>query len=200
MGKLTVEMFMTLDGVVQAPGGPDEDQSSGFEFGGWQAPYDDPNVGQAIVEHLMRLDALLLGRKTYDIFSNYWPKQSGVIADKLNGVPKYVASTTLTQIDWVGTSLLEGDVAAAVRRVKAAHDEVHTIGSANLVQTLLQHELVDELNLWIYPLVLGTGKRLFAEGTVPSALRLAYTSTFPSEVVQATYAPAGKPTFGTIQA
>ncbi len=199
MGKLSVEMFMTLDGVIQAPGGPDEDHEEGFKLGGWQGPLSDETSGQMIVEHLLRLDALLLGRKTYDIFANYWPKQSGVIADKLNGVPKYVASSTLTSAEWDGTTVLDGDVPAAVQRVKAQHDEVHTIGSAALVQSLLQAELVDELNLWIYPVVLGTGKRLF-DGVMPTTLQLAYSSAFPGGLIQATYVPAGKPTFGTMGA
>jgi dihydrofolate reductase len=136
MGKLSVEMFMTLDGVIQAPGGPDEDRESGFPYGGWQAPYGDEDSGRAIVEHLLRLDALLLGRRTYDIFANYWPQQSGVIAEKLNSVPKYIASTTLERLEWGNSTLLDGDVPAAVRRITEQHDEVHTIGSAGLVQTL----------------------------------------------------------------
>lgn len=196
MGELTVDMFVTLDGVVQGPGAPDEDAEDEFRHGGWQGPYMDDESGARITENIERMDALLLGRKTYDIFSGYWPNQpKGPISTKLNEAPKYVASRTLKTVDWQNSSLIKGDVAATVPKMKNEHDEIHTLGSANLVQTLLQYDLVDRFYLWIYPVVLGEGKRLFAEGAVPSALKLEQTAGFPKGAVMAEYRRVGKPTY-----
>lgn len=201
MGKLVVDMFVTLDGVIQGPGGPDEDREGGFEHGGWQAPLSDEDSGRAIGEYLDRLDALLLGRKTYEIFAGYWPHAGDFpIATKLNSVPKYVASTTLRSVEWNNSTLIEGDVPEGIARIKDRHNEVHVIGSAGLVQTLLRHDLVDEFNLWIYPVLLGTGKRLFADGTIPTTLRVVHSTTFANGTIQVTYARAGKPTYGTMSA
>src|SRR5438132_801047 len=143
MGRLIVSEFVTLDGVMQAPGGPDEDTESGFRHGGWQAPLIDEESGSVITKHIQRMDALLLGRKTYDIFAGYWPKAVGDIADKLNNVPKFVASRSRSKLEWNKSSLVQGDVPKEVVRIKKEHGEVHVIGSGDLVQTLLRHDLVD---------------------------------------------------------
>jgi dihydrofolate reductase len=200
MGKLVIDMFVTLDGVAQAPGGPDEDTESGFEHGGWQAPYFDQDSGEIMGEHIERMDALLLGRKTYDIFAAYWPNapKDFAIAQKLNSVPKYVASRSLETADWNNSTVIAGDVGAEVAKVKDAHDEVHVIGSTDLIQTLLKEELVDRINLWVYPIVLGAGKRLFGEGIAPTAFDLKVSATFPSGTVLLVYEAAGKPTYGNM--
>jgi dihydrofolate reductase len=151
-------------------------------------------------EHIARIDALLLGRKTYEIFAAYWP-QAPVdleIAARLNTAPKYVASRTLESVDWTNSSVIEGEIADAVPRIKQDHDEVHVIGSGSLVQTLLKHDLVDRFNLWLYPVVLGSGKRLFAEGAIPAAMSLVASATFGSGTVLLIYERAGKPTYGNL--
>jgi dihydrofolate reductase len=200
MGALVVNMFTSLDGVLQGPGGPDEDREGGFEYGGWQAPYLDEESGKVIGDHIAGLEALLLGRKTYETFAAYWPKQpaEGPIAARLNGAPKYVASRTLDTVGWTNSRLLQGDVAEAVAQLKGEFGRVDVIGSGDLVQTLLGNDLVDRLNLWVYPVLLGSGKRLFAEGTTPTALRLAESATFPNGAVHLIYERAGKPTFGSM--
>ena len=199
MGKLIVTEFMTLDGVAQAPGAPDEDRDSGFVHGGWQAPLLDPDAGEAMSEEASRMDALLLGRRTYEIFAAYWPTapEDSPFTELLNRVPKYVASRTLVEpLAWRGSSLLPGDLESAVAAIKDRHDEVHVIGSLDLLQSLLRAGLVDRLRLWQYPLVLGSGKRVFAGGTVPTALRLTGSSIHPNGTLQLTYEPAGPPTYG----
>src|SRR6266705_4185743 len=200
MGQLIVSEFVTLDGVMQAPGGPEEDTEGGFKHGGWQAPLLDEESLSLITGDIGRMDALLLGRKTYDIFAAYWPRATTnmEIADKLNTAPKYVASRSRRKLEWNNSTLIQGDVSKEVARIKQKHGEVHVIGSGDLVQTLLRHDLVDRLNLWVYPLLLGTGKRLFADGTVPTALRLVESATFPKGAVLLTYERAGKPTFGSM--
>jgi dihydrofolate reductase len=199
MGTLTVTEFMTLDGVGQAPGGPDEDRDSGFELGGWQAPFRDEGAGDVLFAAASEMDALLLGRKTYEIFAAFWPSapQEIPFTALLNGVPKYVASRTLAEpLGWDGSSLLTGDLVAAIADVKDRHDQVHVIGSLDLVQSLLDAGLVDRLHLWQYPLVLGSGKRVFAQGVPPTALRLTGSATYPSGVLQLIYETAGPPTMG----
>jgi dihydrofolate reductase len=200
MGALVVNMFTSLDGVLQGPGAPDEDREGGFAYGGWQAPYVDEASGKVITDHIVGLEALLLGRKTYEIFAAYWPKQPAEdpIAAGLNGAPKYVASRTLEAVGWANSKLIQGDVAEAVARLKEQFGQMDVIGSGNLVQTLLRNELVDRLYLWVFPVLLGSGKRLFAEGTVPTALRLVESATFPKGAVLLTYERAGKPTFGSM--
>lgn len=196
MGILAVDMFTTLDGVVQAPGRPDEDRESGFKHGGWQGPFFDEESGGEMAKRFPKFDALLLGRKTYDIFAAYWPKEpKNVFSEQLNTVPKYVASRKLKKVEWQNSKLIEGDVAEAILKIKKKHKEVRVIGSANLVQTLLKHDLVDRFNLWLYPVVLGSGKRLFGEGTVPERLRLVESKSFPSGAVLLVYERAGKPTY-----
>ncbi|WP_284987541.1 dihydrofolate reductase family protein [Arthrobacter sp. fls2-241-R2A-172] len=196
MGTLSVDLFLTLDGVYQAPGGPDEDTSDGFEYGGWQAAYSDEEAGAAITAGIDRMDALLLGRKTYDIFAQYWPEQSGHIADKLNGLPKFVVSSTLADAKWEGTTVLAEaeDVAA----VKERFNDIHIIGSGVLARSLLEADLLDRLNLYLYPLTFGTGKRLFPDGAgVPAAFRLAQPpQAFPNGAILLAYDRAGEPVTG----
>jgi dihydrofolate reductase len=200
VGKLIVDQFLTLDGVVQAPGGPEEDTSGGFRHGGWQFPYLDDESGKAIGEGLARMDALLLGRRTYDIFAAYWPKAPAgdPFAQKLNAVRKYVASRTLRSVGWTNSQLLANDLPREIGRIKGLHAEIHVIGSGDLAQSLLRERLVDRLNLWVHPLLLGSGKRLFAGGTVPTALRLVHSRAFGTGVVQLVYEPSGEPTYGTM--
>jgi dihydrofolate reductase len=201
MGKLIVTEFVTLDGVAQAPGRPDEDRDDGFAHGGWQAPLLDQEAGSVIFEQARSMDALLLGRKTYEIFANYWPTAPEEIpfTSLLNGVPKYVASRTLAgPLDWRGSTVVGESIAEGVTALKERHDEVHVIGSLNLVQSLLRDSLVDRLNLWQYPVLLGSGKHVFADGTVPTALRLIESVTYPSGTLHITYDTAGTPTYGTM--
>jgi dihydrofolate reductase len=201
MGKLIVTEFVTLDGVAQAPGGPDEDRDGGFAHGGWQVPVADPESGEVIFEEARGMDALLLGRRTYEIFADYWPSapQEIPFTRLLNGVPKYVASRTLAgSLAWQGSTLVAGDLAESITALKERHDEVHVIGSLDLLQSLLRFGLVDRMNLWLYPLLLGSGKQVFADGTVPTALRLSESVTYPSGTLHLTYETAGVPTYGTI--
>ncbi|MHA6511952.1 dihydrofolate reductase family protein [Tessaracoccus sp. Z1128] len=196
MGILAVDLFITLDGVYQAPGGPDEDRSGGFEYGGWQAPYFDDESGAMIGAGIDRLDALLLGRTTYDIFAGYWPNRGdNPVAVKFNAVPKFVASRTLTNASWAGTAVVS-DVATEVAALKGRFNEIHVIGSGNLARSLFAADLVDRLNLYLYPVVFGTGKRLF-DGTVPAAFRLAELPVaFPKGAVSLVYERAGVPVTG----
>ncbi len=196
MGILAVDLFVTLDGVYQAPGGPDEDRSGGFEFGGWQASYFDDESGAMISAGIDRLDALLLGRTTYDIFAGYWPYQGdNPIAVTLNAVPKFVASRTLTEASWAGTTVVS-EVGPEVRALKDRFREIHVIGSGVLARSLLAHGLVDRLNLYVYPVVFGAGKRLF-DGAVPAAFRLAQPPVaFPMGALSLVYEPAGVPVTG----
>jgi len=201
MGKLVVTEFVTLDGVAQAPGGPEEDTEGGFTHGGWQAPLLEEAAGTVLFEQASRMDALLLGRTTYDIFANYWPKAPEEIpfTALLNSVAKYVASRTLAgPLAWQGSSLVTGDLAEGITSLKDRHDEVHVIGSLNLVQSLLRLELVDRLELWLYPVLLGSGKRVFADGTLPTALRLIESVTYPNGTLQLAYETAGAPTYGNL--
>jgi dihydrofolate reductase len=201
MGKLIVTEFMTLDGVAQAPGGPEEDPDGGFAHGGWQAPVSDPEAGEVMFEQARSMDALLLGRRTYEIFADYWPQAPAEIpfTALLNDAPKYVASRTLGEpLAWQGSTLLEGDVAESVAAVKERHDEVHVIGSLDLLQSLLRAGLVDRLDLWMYPVLLGTGKKVFAGGTVPTTLHLTESITYPRGALQLSYEPVGVPTYGNV--
>ncbi len=201
MGKLVVTEFMTLDGVAQAPGGPDEDREGGFAHGGWQAPVSDPEAAEVKFERARTMDALLLGRKTYEIFAGYWPTapKESPFTDLLNAVPKFVASRTLAgPLAWQGSTLIADDLTGRISALKGEHDETHVIGSLHLVQSLLRGGLVDELDLWVYPLVLGTGKQVFAGGATPTALRLVGSTTYPSGTLHLTYEAAGRPTYGTM--
>ncbi len=192
MGLIHIDLFSTLDGVAQAPGGPDEDPDGGFTFGGWQAPLIDEVVGEQVGAGMEGLDALLLGRRTYDIFAAYWPDQEGGedgdVATLFNRVPKYVASRGTPALDWQGSSRVGDDLAAEVDQLRGRHEHVHVIGSVNLVQTLLRDGLFDRLTLWVHPIVLGSGKAVFADGAVPTNLTLLEpASTSPSGVVQLRY-------------
>jgi dihydrofolate reductase len=200
--KLTVTTFLTLDGVMQGPGAPEEDPSDGFRFGGWMVPYmDDEDFGHAVDEWFATADAFLLGRKTYEIFVGYWPQvtdENDSIARALNGLPKYVASTTLDRVEWNNSTLIDKDVVAAVTELKNRPGrDLQVHGSGDLTQTLIENDLVDEFRLFIYPVVLGRGKRLFGAGTVPTALRLASTKTTAAGVALQTYQRVGRPEFGT---
>jgi dihydrofolate reductase len=200
-GRITIDLFTTLDGVAQAPGGPDEDPEGGFPYGGWQAPLFDDAVGREVMAGIEKLDALVLGRKTYDIFAAYWPQhndgQDGAIGRQLNRVPKYVASRSPLTLDWENSSQLGEDAAAEVAALRERHDDIHIIGSLDFVQSLLAAEAYDELKLFMYPIVLGQGKKVFPEGATPANLHLlAPAVTGSSGAVMLRYAPAGKPTTG----
>jgi dihydrofolate reductase len=201
--KLIVGAFVSLDGVMQGPGGPDEDRDGGFDLGGWVVPYAGEDMGEFVVESITSTDALLLGRKTYEIFAAHWPKvtdENDPIATKLNSMPKYVASRTLDKVEWNNSTLLRGDAAEAVAELKRQPGgTIQTQGSAELIQTLIRNNLVDEYRLLVYPVVLGKGKRLFREGSVPSALRLMDTKTTSNGVAIHTYEAAGQPTFGEFE-
>lgn len=196
MGILAVDLFITLDGVYQAPGGPEEDRSGGFEYGGWQAPYFDDESGAMIGAGIERLDALLLGRTTYEIFAGYWPNQGDdPIGAKFNAVPKFVASRSLTDPSWAGTTVVS-DIATEVPPLKQRFDEIHVIGSGALARSLIDADLVDRLNLYLYPIAFGTGKRLF-DKAVPAAFRLAEPPVgFPRGAVSLVYDRAGVPVTG----
>jgi dihydrofolate reductase len=198
--RLTLHTFLTLDGVMQAPGGPDEDPDGRFEHGGWSFPYGDEDFGAAMTGWFTNADAFLLGRKTYQIFNSYWPRHNNAgdpIANKLNALPKYVASTTLDSVDWENSSLLGGDVASEVAKLKEQPgNELQVHGSGHLAHTLIEHDLIDEYRLLYFPVHLGSGKKLFPDGGKAAALRLTSTTSTASGVVIATYEPAGPPQYG----
>ncbi|MFN8027384.1 MAG: dihydrofolate reductase family protein [Acidimicrobiia bacterium] len=201
MGQLTVIEFTTLDGVAQGPGAPDEDPEGGFPHGGWQAPFDDEAAAAVMFERAQRMDALLLGRKTFDLFAGYWPQApaEAPFTRLLNETPKYVATHTLhAPPAWSGATVLEGPLREGVEALRSRYDEVHVIGSLDLVQSLLREGLVDRLELWVYPLVLGTGKRVFAEGAPPLSLRLTETVEHRGGVLHLSFETAGVPTYGTM--
>ena len=199
--RLTLHTFLTLDGVMQAPGGPDEDRDGGFEHGGWSFPYGDDDFGVAVSGWFDQADAFLLGRRTYQIFASYWPKvtdPADPIASKLNTLPKYVASTTLEDTGWHNSSLLGGDAAAEVAKLKERPGrELQVHGSGQLAQTLIEHDLVDEYRLLYFPVHLGSGKKLFRDGARAAALRLTGTSSTSTGVVIATYEPDGPARYGS---
>ena len=194
MRRLIVNTFLTLDGVMQAPGGPGEDDSDGFAHGGWSVNYWDEQMGEVMSEAMRVPLDLVLGRKTYDIFAAYWPNASDDAGAKpLNEATKYVASRGHPTLEWSRSVLIEGDAAegiAALKRSDGPELQVH--GSGNLLQTLLRGGLVDQYRLWIFPLVIGSGKRLFSEGTIPSGLKLVDSKVSTTGVVIGTYEPAGE--------
>ncbi|MFW6193159.1 MAG: dihydrofolate reductase family protein [Gemmatimonadota bacterium] len=198
--NLTVQTFVTLDGVMQAPGGVDEDTSGGFELGGWQAPLGDEETFEVIADRYRRASALLLGRRTYDIFASYWPDapdETEPFRSLVNDLPKHVASRSEPELTWADCHWIGPDAASGVRELEARPDgELLVPGSANLVQTLLDEDLVDELELITYPVVLGQGRRLFQSGLNPSAWELAECSSMPQGAVVCVYRFAGRPEFG----
>jgi dihydrofolate reductase len=199
--RLTLHTFVTLDGVMQAPGGPDEDPDGQFAHGGWSFPYGDQDFGTTMTGWFGNADAFLLGRKTYEIFSNYWPHVTDPgdpIASALNTLPKYVASTTLSSVDWRGSTLLGGDVAAKVAKLKERPgNELQVHGSGGLAQTLIEADLIDEYRLLTFPVRLGAGKRLFRDGAPAAALRLVDATTTSTGVIVARYVPDGPARYGS---
>jgi dihydrofolate reductase len=190
MRKLIVNTMISLDGVMQSPGGPDEDPTGGFTLGGWGVTYIDEEMMQRVAESGPY--ELLLGRGTYEIFAAHWPYDQGPIADQLNSTRKHVASTTLERVDWKNSTLIAGEVAEYVASLKSQDGpEIQVHGSPGLVQTLLEHDLVDEFRMWIFPVVIGTGKRFFGEGTIPAALRLVDSQVSKTGVTINVYEPAG---------
>ena len=195
MRKLLVTTFLTLDGVMQAPGGPEEDPSEDFAYGGWSVNYFDDDVGRAMDKVMAKPFDLVLGRKTYEIFAAFWPNAPDEAGGKpLNDATKYVASRTLSQdsLGWEKSVLIEGDVAEGVAALKQQDGpELQVHGSYNLLQTLLSHNLIDEFHLLVFPVVVGSGKRLFGDGTVPSGLKLVDSMVSASGVMIGRYVPAG---------
>lgn len=200
--RLTVSTFLTLDGVMQSNGKPEPELNDGFDQGGWQVPYIDQEMGRLQAGWFAAADAFLLGRRTYELFAGHWPQvtdEHDPFATRLNSLPKYVASATLDKAEWNNSILLEGDVAEEVAKLKRQPgNEIQVLGSAMLIRTLMEHDLIDEYRLWFHPVVLGNGKRLFAEGTVPTALKLIDTKTTSSGVAVHVYEPAGKPEYGSV--
>jgi dihydrofolate reductase len=193
MRKIVVLTMVSLDGVMQAPGGPEEDTSEDFNYGGWTVPYVDESLGNTINEELSVPFDLLLGRKTYEIFAAYWPKHKGAIGDPFNKAKKYVVSDKTVDLTWKESILINDDVVAKTKALKEEDGpmlQVH--GSSVLIQTLLKNDLVDELRLRIFPITLGTGKRLFAEGTIPAAFELIESKAVPSGVIIASFKRAGE--------
>jgi len=200
MRKLIVLSFITVDGVMQAPGGPEEDTSGGFTYGGWQAPYLDEFLGKVLDEQWREPFDLLLGRKTFEIFASYWPyhEEQGP-GPGINNATKYVASNTLNSHDWKKSVFLKGDVAEEVRKLKQQDGpDIQVYGSGNLIQTLLKHDLIDAFWLKICPITLGTGKRLFAEGTIPAAFKVSKSQVSPTGVIVANLERAGEVQTGTV--
>jgi dihydrofolate reductase len=199
MRKLITSTFLTLDGVMQAPGGPGEDDEGGFEYGGWSVNYWDDRMSEVMGEAMSVPFDLLLGRKTYDIFAAYWPDAPEEAGSKpLNDATKYVVSRGRPKLDWDRSVLIEGDAAEGVAALKQEDGpELQVHGSGDLIQTLLRHNLVDEFRLWVFPVVIGSGKRLFSDGTIPAGLRLVDSTVSTTGVVIGTYEPAGEIVTGT---
>ena len=199
MRELLVQTFLTLDGVMQAPGGPEEDDSDGFAYGGWSVTYWDEELDEAMDEVVSKPFAMVLGRHTYDIMAAFWPHASEEEgAPVFNEATKYVASRSRPTLAWSNSLLIEGDAAEGLAALKAEDGpELQVHGSGNLAQTLIRHNLVDRYRLWIFPLVIGSGKRLFGEGTIPSGLELIEGRTSRSGVFMGTYRSAGEIVTGT---
>lgn len=203
MRKLVAGTFLTLDGVMQAPGGPDEDRDGGFRHGGWLVPYFDETLVEIMTRWTTSAGGFLLGRRTFEIFAGSWPNSTDPadeIAVALNSRPKFVASRTLRKVEWNNSTLLRGDLAEEVRKLKAQEGgEIQVHGSGNLLQTLLRHDLVDTLRLWQFPVVIGTGKRLFGEGTIPRSFRLLDTQQSTTGAVLHVYERVGDLRYGEVE-
>jgi dihydrofolate reductase len=199
MRELIATTFLTLDGVMQAPGGPGEDDDAGFAYGGWSATQWDDRMGEVMDGIMGKPFDLVLGRKTYDIFAGFWPTASEEEGAKpLNDATKYVASRGRPELTWDPSVLLEGDAADAVARLKAGDGpQLQVHGSGDLLQTLMRHNLVDRFHIWTFPVLVGRGKRLFADGTVPSALKLVDNVVSTTGVMIGTYEPAGEIVLGS---
>ena len=198
MRKVIVLEHISLDGVIQAPGGPDEDTSGGFAYGGWIAPYADPMLGTALSRQMNLPFDLLLGRKTFEIWAPYWPHH-GDIWPGVNAATKYVASNTMTSGEWQPSVFLNGDIAEKVAKIKQQPGpDLHVWGSGNLIQTLIKHDLVDAFWLMIYPITLGGGKRLFADGTIPAAFKVTESIVTSIGVIVMNYERAGAITTGSL--
>lgn len=193
MRKLVVSTFLTLDGVMQAPGGPGEDDDGGFAHGGWSVAYWDELMGQVMGEAMSEPFAFVLGRRTYDIFAAHWPRATEEAGAKpMNEATKYVASRSRPTLEWENSVLIEGDAADGVASLKEEDGpELQVHGSGNLAQTLIRRGLVDEYRLWVFPVLVGSGKRLFADGTVPAGLKLVRSTVSTTGVVIGTYEPTG---------
>ena len=204
MSKLLVTTFLSLDGVMQAPGAPDEDRDGGFDHGGWLVPFADEDMVRFVVEWIARADGFLLGRKTYEIFAEHWPRVTDPgdpVARALNTLPKYVASKTLDRVEWNNSTLFQGNVVEEIGKLKRRPGkELQVHGSGGLAQTLIENDLVDEYRLWSFPVILGRGKRLFGAGTVPTTLKLVDSKTTSTGVAIHTYRREGEMRYGSVEA
>ena len=200
MRKIIANVFMTLDGVMQAPGGPEEDPTGGFKYGGWSANYWDEMMAKLMDKFIAKPFDLLLGRRTYEIFAAHWPyvkndpdKLNAMAADRLNSARKYVVSKTLDKAEWENSKLIEGNIVEEITNLKKEDGlEIQVHGSSNLIQTLLLHDLIDELNVWTFPVTVGKGKRLFGEGTIPGSFELLDCEFSTTGVIIAAYARNGE--------
>jgi dihydrofolate reductase len=201
MRRLIVQTFLTLDGVMQAPGGPGEDDEGGFSYGGWSVGYWDDQMGEVMGEATSKPFAMVLGRKTYDIMAAYWPTAPEDTGAKVfNDATKYVASRSPRKLDWRNSVLIEGDAADGLATLKKDDGpELQVHGSGNMIQTLLRNNLVDEYRLWVFPVVIGSGKRLFADGAIPSGLKLVDSKVSTTGVVMGRYEPAGEIPIGSFE-
>jgi len=201
--QLTVTTFLSIDGVYQGPGGPEEDRRDGFDRGGWLGPHFDEATGQFIDEIFREVDAFLIGRRTYEIFAASWPNATDpndMVAKSLNTLPKYVASSTLHDPQWANTTVLEGDLVSAVQQLKERDGrELQVHGSGRLVQLLLANDLVDRLNLLVFPVIVGAGRRLFPDSGIATGLTLEESRTTPSGVAISVYRPVGRPEFESVE-
>ena len=201
MRKIITTTFVTLDGVMQAPGGPEEDASNGFKYGGWQFGYMDKVAGDTINQFMSQPFELLLGRVTYDIFAAYWPtaKSDAEVAVPFNSTKKYVVSHSPKELAWQNSTLISDDVVSEIKKLKAVDGpDLHVWGSSKLIQTLLQNDLIDTMHIWIHPLVIGSGKRLFEKGVKPQGFKITDSKVTTTGVMIATYKPAGMFQTGTI--